>query len=94
MALAALASTNEAPANESSHQLDDFQQAMIVQAFQADSRILPGHTVAAEFGSITTESEAAEYLLRVRESIAAHRNGAPKKTAGKTTKKKPSSKKS
>src|SRR6185295_1892156 len=63
--------------NSSSHQLNDFQQAMLFQAFQADSSMLPGHTVAAHFGSITTETETAEYLERVRESIDAHRNGTP-----------------
>jgi phospholipase C len=63
-----------APATEaSSHQLDDFQHAMVVQAFQADSRILPGDPIAAQFGTITTEHEAAEFLLRVRQSIAATR---------------------
>lgn len=69
-----------ASGNGSSKQLDDFQQAMVVQAFQADSRILPGATVAAEFGSVANELEAAQFLLRVRESIAATRNG--KKNGG------------
>ncbi len=73
--------------NSSSHQLNDFQQAMLFQAFQADSSMLPGHTVAAHFGSITTETETAEYLERVRESIDAHRNGTPKASKSKAGKK-------
>ena len=78
--------------NSSSQQLSDFQQAMLFQAVHADSSMLPGHTVAARFGSITTETETAEYLEQVRESIAAHRNGTPKTAkpkAGKKTAKKP-----
>jgi hypothetical protein len=74
---------------------------MVFQAFQADSTMLPGHTVAAQFGSLTTETEAAEYLERVRESIEANRNGTPKtskakprkKSAKKAIKKKAASKK-
>jgi hypothetical protein len=67
--------------------LNDFQQAMLFQAFQADSSMLPGHTVAAEFGSITTETETAEYLERVRQSIEAHRNGTPKSAKSKAGRK-------
>ena len=97
----AAAASKKASANSSSHQLNDFQQAMVFQAFQADSTMLPGHTVAAQFGSLTTETEAAEYLERVRESIEANRNGTPKtskakprkKSAKKAVKKKAASKK-
>jgi phospholipase C len=83
-------------ANASSPQLNDFQQAMVFQAFQADSTMLPGNTVAAQFGSVTTEFKAAEYLERVRESIEANRNGTTKTSkakAGKKTAKKTATKK-
>lgn len=85
---AAPPSAKKAAANSSSSQLNDFQQAMIFQAVQADSSMLPGQIVAAQIGSITTETEAAEYLKLVRESIEVSRNGAPKKPkAAKKTKK-------
>ena len=92
----AAAAPQKASANSSSPQLSDFQQAMVFQAFQADSTMLPGYTVAAQFGSVTTEFEAAKYLERVRESIEANRNGTPKtrkKTAKKTATKKTAGKK-
>jgi hypothetical protein len=69
---------------------------MVFQAFQADSTMLPGNTVAAQFGSVTTEFKAAEYLERVRESIEANRNGTTKTSkakAGKKTAKKTATKK-
>ncbi|HET9711988.1 MAG TPA: hypothetical protein VFP64_08905, partial [Pyrinomonadaceae bacterium] len=81
------AASKKASANSSPQQLNDFQQAMVFQAFQADISMLPGHTVAAQFGSITTETEAAEYLERVRESIDANRNGTPKTAKSKAGKK-------
>lgn len=85
------AAPKEAFANSSSQQLNDFQQAMLFQAVHADTSMLPGPTIAAKFGSITTETETAEYLERVRKSIGAHRNGTPrtaKAKAGKKTAKK------
>lgn len=81
------AASKKASANSSPQQLNDFQQAMLFQAFQADSSMLPGHTIAAQFGSITTETETAEYLERVRESIEANRNGTPKTSKSKAGKK-------
>jgi hypothetical protein len=81
------AASKKASANSSPQQLNDFQQAMLFQAFQADSSMLPGHTVAAQFGSITTETETAEYLERVRQSIEAHRNGTPKRAKSKAGRK-------
>jgi phospholipase C len=86
---AAAKKAKTASTNSSSHQLNDFQQAMVFQAFQADSSMLPGHIVAAQVGSVTTETEAAEYLELVRKSIEVNRNGMPKprkKTAKKTKK--------
>jgi phospholipase C len=82
------AAAKKASANSSSpQQLNDFQQAMVFQAFQADSTMLPGYTVAAQIGSVTTETETAEYLERVRESIEANRNGTPKTAKSKAGKK-------
>jgi len=82
------AAAKKASANSSSpQQLNDFQQAMVFQAFQADSTMLPGYTVAAQIGSVTTETETAEYLERVRESIEANRNATPKTAKSKAGKK-------
>src|SRR6185295_10347491 len=82
------AAEKKASANSSSpQQLNDFQQAMVFQAFQADSTMLPGYTVAAQIGSVTTETETAEYLERLRQSIEANRNGTPKSTKSKAGKK-------
>lgn len=56
-------------------QLNEFQQAMVVQAFLADSRLLPGHAPnQTQISSITTELQTAAYLEEIRKSIAATRS--------------------
>ena len=82
------------PANMSTGQLSEFQQVMIFQALMAD-RFLPGDTAAAEVTSMSNESDAAQYLDKIRNSIEVSRNGGPKprKKAGKTRKAKTTKKK-
>ncbi|HEX5884960.1 MAG TPA: alkaline phosphatase family protein [Pyrinomonadaceae bacterium] len=101
----ALASTpastrgGEVANNMSTGQLSEFQQAMIFQAVMAD-KILPDYVAAEQVTSMSSESEAAEYLVRLRNIIEASRNGEPKerkatarKKAGKTMKAKTTKKK-
>jgi len=86
-ALAAKAEVREleaAPNNMSTGQLSEFQQVMIFQALMAD-RFLPGDTAAAQVTSMSNETDAAQYLEQLRDSIEASRNGGPKprKTAAR-----------
>jgi len=76
-----------APDNMSTGQLSEFQQVMIFQALLAD-KFLPGGTAAAQVTSMSDESDAAQYLEQIRNSVEASRNGRPKarKKAGKTSK--------
>jgi hypothetical protein len=68
-------------------QLSEFQQAMVFQAVVAD-KILPGHTVASQVTSMSSEREAARYLDRLHESIETSRDAKPKtrKTTSKAVK--------
>lgn len=70
----------------SENQLNEFQMAMISQVVMADSRLLPGHTVASQVSLPASEAEAAEYLEQVRKTIEASRNGNPR--AGKASSRK------
>jgi len=68
-------------------QLSEFQQAMVFQAVVAD-KILPGHTVASQVTSMSSEREAARYLDQLRGSIETSRDAKPKtrKTSSKAVK--------
>jgi hypothetical protein len=81
--------SNEGGAPETIGQLNDFQQAMILQAVMAD-KILPGATVAEQVTSMSNEWEAAEYLEQLRKCIEESRDGdrkdVPRKKATKTSK--------
>jgi phospholipase C len=90
------ASSAEVPHNMSTGQLSEFQQVMVFQAVMAD-KFLPGDTAAAQVTSMSDESDAAQYLEQIRNSIEASRNGGPKprarKKARKTSKPKTTKKK-
>jgi hypothetical protein len=68
-----------------SKQLNDFQQAMVVQAWLAESKLVPGHpNTDTPVSAVTNEQLAAEYLAAVREGIAETRTPSPKsKTSSK-----------
>jgi len=74
--------------------LNDFQQAMVTQAFLADTKLIPGHnTTNTRVSAITTELEAADYLESIRRNIEAGRKGSvKKKSSKKSAKKKPTKK--
>jgi phospholipase C len=67
--------------------LNDFQQAMVVQAWLAESKLVPGHpTTSTPVSSITNEYLAADYLAAVRQGIAEMRQPLPSSKARGTKK--------
>ena len=89
-AMLGLASLSEVepPAEASAQQeLNDFQRAMVVQAWLAESQLVPSHpTTSTPVSSLTNEHLAADYLAAVREGIADLRNSAPASKPGSTKK--------
>jgi hypothetical protein len=93
--------TDAEPAVESSEPkaLNDFQQAMVVQAWLAESKLVPAHpTTSMPVSSVTDEHLAATYLAAVGKGIAATRDTSPaskasSKTDSKSAKKTKTSKK-
>jgi phospholipase C len=78
MAVASIAEAESAPEAREPKELNDFQQAMVVQAWLAESKLVPAHpTTSTPVSSITDEHLAANYLAAVREGIAATRNSTP-----------------
>jgi len=75
--------------------LNDFQQAMVVQAWLAESKLVPAHpTTNMPVSSVTDEHLAANYLAAVGKGIAATRDSSPaSKTGSKSAKKTRTSKK-
>jgi hypothetical protein len=59
---------------------------MIFQAVMAD-KILPDYVAAGQVTSMSSESDAAEYLVRLRNIIEASRNGEPKERKATARKK-------
>lgn len=87
MAAASIADTETVPETREPSQLNDFQQAMVVQAWLAESKLVPAHpTTSTAVSSITNEHLAANYLADVREGIAATRNSFPVSKASSTKK--------
>jgi len=82
--------TDAEPAVEASEPkpLNDFQQAMVVQAWLAESKLVPAHpTTSTPVSSVTDEHLAANYLAAVGKGIAATRDSSPASKA--SSKKKP-----
>jgi phospholipase C len=82
-AMASLPEADEAPEAREPKELNDFQQAMVVQAWLAESKLVPGHpTTNTPVSSVTNEHLAANYLVAIRDGIAETRNSA---SHGKTS---------
>jgi phospholipase C len=102
LGLASVSEVEPAPRDSEPGALNDFQQAMVVQAWLAESKLVPGHpTTSTAVSSITNEHLAADYLTAVGEGIADLRNSAPasnkaaaaRKTRSRSAKKATTSKK-
>jgi hypothetical protein len=81
--LASMSDAEPAPEASEPKELNDFQQAMVVQAWLAESKLVPDHpTTSTPVSSITNEHLAADYLAAVRQGIAETRKLSPAKARG------------